>query len=105
MPRRRFRYDRELDKMVEVDVDPASVFEGHAVIGEIEPFRSVVDGTLIRSRAQLKEYMARKNLVTYDPTAKAEGDRYEKARQDKEMHERLYEYVDRLVQTGKGPHG
>ena len=103
MSRRRFRYDPTLGQMVEINVDPSEVFGLHAVHGEIQPFVSPVDGTVISSRSQLKEYMARKDLVHYDPTAKAEVDRYAEARAAKETRERLYEYVDRLVRTGRGP--
>jgi hypothetical protein len=102
MGRRTFRYDKATGEMKEVFYESAEPGTP-AVQGDIEPFRSVVDGTIIRSNSHLRSYMAEKNLVHYDPTAKAEVDRYAVARQDKETRERLYEYVDRLVRTGRGP--
>lgn len=105
MPRRTFRYNKELDRMVEIDVDPASVFGSHGIQNEIEPFVSPVDGTVIKSRSHLRAYMAEKNLVPYEEakTQKAELDRYAPKRDERAMRERLYEYVDRLVRTGRGP--
>jgi hypothetical protein len=88
--------------MKEVFHGPAEI-NTPAIQGDIEPFRSVVDGTIIRSNSHLRDYMAEKDFVHYDPTATAEVDRYAVARQDKETRERLYEYVDRLVRTGRGP--
>lgn len=79
----------------------------HSIQGEIEPFISPRDGTVIRSRAHMRDYMAQHNLVHYDPTSRAEGDRYEQARDDQRRRELIWENVDRLKQTGrvefKGP--
>jgi len=102
MARRYFRYDKNTGEMREVFHEPVEQ-ESPAVQGDIKPFRSVVDGKIIESRAGLRSYMAEKGLVTYDPTAKAEVDRYAEARAAKETRERLYEYVDRLCRTGRGP--
>jgi hypothetical protein len=101
MPRRRFRYDPVLERMVEI-ADPAEV-EAAYVQGDIEPFVSVVDGTLIKSRSHLRDYMGERNLVHYDPTNKAEVDRYASARQDTALREQLWENVDRMFATGRGP--
>ena len=38
--------------------------ELHSVVGEIEPFVSHVDGTVIRSRKDLREHNARNGVVT-----------------------------------------
>jgi hypothetical protein len=102
MSRRHFRYDKETGTMKEVFYGPAE-FNTPAIQGEITPFRSVVDGTVIESRTQLREYMDRKGLVHYDPTAKAEVDRYKASREDAATREQLWENVDRLVRTGRGP--
>jgi hypothetical protein len=74
-----------------------------AIQGDIEPFRSVVDGTIISSRSQLRSYMAQRDLVPYDPTIKAEVDRYAAPRAEAATREQLWENVDRLVRTGRGP--
>jgi hypothetical protein len=103
MPRRSFRYDAASKTMVEVTPCDDVFARAHAVVGEIEPFISPRDGTLIKSRAHLREYMEKNDLVHYDPTMKREEDRYAASRAERETRERLYEYVDRLVRTGRGP--
>jgi len=65
--------------------------------GEIEPFMSPRDGTIIKSKAHLREYMAKHNLVHFDATMKREEDRYAKGREDRALREQLYERVDKLV--------
>lgn len=105
MPRRRFRYDPALGKLVEIMVDPDSVFGTHAVIGEIEPFVSPVDGTVISSRTQLRQYMAEKGLVNFHDAqgATPEKDRYQAERERREMRERLWEGVNRTFSMGNKP--
>ena len=108
MPRRRFRFDAKLDRMVEVDLHDGQEIDAPAVRDDIEPFVSILDKkTVIKSRSHMRDYMAEHDVVHYDDakTQKAEADRYEPARQEKAMRERLYEYVDRLVRTGRGPNG
>lgn len=104
MARRRFRYNRELDKMVEVPLD--GDFEPSiSVHGEIEPFISPRDGTLIRSRAHLRDYMAKNDLVHYDEakTQQAEGDRYAASRDRQQMREMLWERVNKTFSMGNKP--
>ncbi len=102
MARRRFRYNRELDKFVEI-IDSSGINESAYVQGDITPFVSVVDGVLIESRSQLRDYMGQRNLVHHDPTNKGEWDRYEKARDDQRRREMIWEGVDRVFSTGRGP--
>lgn len=101
MSKRTFRYSKELDRMVEVirsDDDRL-----HSVQGEIEPF--LVPGTnlLIKSRAHMREYMHKHNLVHFDPTNKGESDRYALSRDDQARRELIWENVDRMMQ--RKPHG
>jgi hypothetical protein len=96
MTKRRFRYSKELDAMVEVPI--SSDFEPTVGIhGDIEPFVSPRDGTIIKSRAHMQDYMARHNLVHFDPTMRREEDRYAKGHADRALQELLYEKVDKLV--------
>jgi hypothetical protein len=88
---------------VEVSIPPEEVFT--SVAGDIQPFVSPVDGTVISSRSQLRDYMGQRNLVHYDPTRKAEVDRYEAPRQDAALREQIWEHVDRMITTGRGPNG
>jgi len=94
--KRRFRYDKESDSMVEIPL--SDDFEPTVGIhGDIEPFRSPRDGTIIKSRAHMREYMAKHSLVHFDATAKREEDRYAKGHADRALQELLYEKVDKLV--------
>lgn len=102
MARRRFRYDSKLGCLVEIAVDPNEV---HFVQGEITPFRSMIDGTLIESRAQLREHMLKHNSVPYDEarTQAREMDRYQEARDDQALRERLWEGVSKTFSMGNRP--
>jgi len=98
--RRTFRYSKELDRMVEVirsDDDRL-----HSVQGEIEPFISPRDGTVIRSRAHMRDYMERHNLVHFDPTNKGESDRYAQSHDDRALREQLWERVDKAMRKRHG---
>lgn len=99
MSRRTFRYNAELGRMVEVIRSDDERL--HSVVGEIEPFISPRDGTVIRSRAHMREYMQQHNLVHFDPTNKGEKDRYAEARDDQQRRELLWENVDRLKNAGR----
>jgi hypothetical protein len=96
MAKRKFRYDKATDSMVEVPL--SEDFEPSVGIhGDIQPFISPRDGTVITSRAHMRDYMAKHNLVHFDPTMKREEDRYQKDRDDQALREQLYERVDKLV--------
>jgi len=98
MTRRRFRYDPDSETMVEIPLQ--SDFEPQVSIhGEITPFRSPVDGTVIKSKAHLAEYMARKGLRLKEAGSSARvEDRYQTKRDDQAMRELIYENVDRMMQ-------
>lgn len=103
MPRRTFRFDAALGKLVEIH-RVRSEFSVPGVIGDIQPFVSPIDGTVISSRSQLRDYMGERDLVLYDEakTQQAHQDRYEAARKDTALRERLWEGLDRAHQ-GKRP--
>lgn len=104
MARRTFRYDPRVDKMVEITDAPVESASA-SVLGDFAPFVSPVDGTVISGRAQYRAYMAERGLVPYEEakTQKAEGDRYENKRAEQRVREQMWENVDRLVRTGRGP--
>src|SRR5262245_24432498 len=108
MPRRSFRYDPVSKSMVEIQ-KTSSAFDAPDVVGDIEPFVSPVDGTIIKSRSHLRDYMGEKGLVHYDEVKDGQGkvvDRYAEARNDQAMRERMWEGLDRAQRTGRGPrHG
>jgi len=101
MSKRTFRYDPVSGQMIEVIYpdDPRL----HAVQGEIEPFISPRDGTLIKSRAHMREYMHQHSLVHYDPSNKGESDRYAQSHDTRALREQLWERVDKMMQ--RKPHG
>jgi hypothetical protein len=104
MPRRTFRYNKELDRMVEIPL--AEEIEGRLSIhGEIEPFISPVDGTLIKSRSHLRDYMGERGLVHFSELKgnSREEDRYEQQRKDRALRELLWEGVSRTFSMGNRP--
>lgn len=59
MSRRRFRYDPDLERMVEIhDHNGPDVTPAHQFVPDIKPFRTQ-DGVEITSRSKLREYEAR----------------------------------------------
>lgn len=60
--RRKFVYDPELKKMVEVETrDTRKV--SHFIQTDITPFVSPIDGKIIGSRSQLREHMFKHDVV------------------------------------------
>ena len=85
MPRWRQKFNKETGKHELVPVDDAArKADGIAVHGDIEPFRSPIDGTVISDRKQLREHCKRHGVV---PAAEFSPEFY--ARKAKER-ERLY---------------
>lgn len=98
MPRRRFRYDRTLDKMVEIfDYAPDVQTMVH---GDIPAFRSPLDGTIVEGRRAYEEHMRKHNVVPFE-----KGDEVRKAPQQdpqsrQQLRERLWEFADKAIQRG-----
>jgi hypothetical protein len=94
MPKRTFRYDRKLDKMVEMvneDADERQTM----VRGDIPAFRSPLDGTMVEGRRAYEEHLRKHNAVPFEA-----GD--EKRKPQKEnptpRRELIWEVVDRSIQ-------
>jgi len=58
-------YERGVDVIPEEDIP-----RGYVVIGDIEPFVSPIDGTVVSGRAGLREHCKRHDVV---PTAELKG--------------------------------
>ena len=63
--RRRYIYDKTLDKMVEIDIRRPK-YASHMIFDDISPFQSPVDGKVISSRSGLRSYMKQHNLAHAD---------------------------------------
>lgn len=94
MPRRTFRYDPALGKMVEVtpSADPVHLT---MVRGDIPAFVSPLDFTVVEGAAQYREHMRRHNVVPAEPG-------FEKVRPKQvdptPRREAIWEAVDRSIQ-------
>lgn len=86
----------ETGRYIWVPVDDAArKLEGHYVRGDIEPFVSPIDGTVINSRVQREDHCARHGVVPAEEYSQAFYDRKAKEREDsmngrmsrKEQHE------------------
>lgn len=62
--KRRFVYDPESKEMVEVSQDyQQSPTADHHIIGDIEPYRSMIDGTMITSRSKHRAHLKQHNCI------------------------------------------
>lgn len=103
MPRKSFRYDPTLEKLVEITVQQG--FDAPSIIDDLHPFVSPLDGKVITSRSQLRDYMGEHNLVHHEDakTQAREEDRYEAARRDQRMRECMWEGVNKTFSMGNKP--
>ena len=65
MSTRKFVYDKETGKMIEVLGTASTQNKGPYIIGDIEPYKAVGPefGKVISSRSHHREYLKRHNLV------------------------------------------
>lgn len=93
MARRRFRYDPELGKLVEVEyVDDGPTQMVH---GDIPAFISPLDGTVVEGRRQYEDHMRKHNVVPFEA-----GDEKPKPRPKEDPRPRrelIWELVDRAA--------
>lgn len=63
--RRRYVYDRETDSMVEVGQDyvPESRSTSYQVMPDIQPYKSMIDGSHITSRSHHREHLRQNGCV------------------------------------------
>jgi hypothetical protein len=97
MPRRSFRYSKELDCMVEITRDDDPVAR-HYVHGDIPAFVSPLDFSVVEGRSQYENHMRKHNVVPFEA-----GD--EKRRPPPvdpvPRREAIWEAVDRSIQRNK----
>jgi hypothetical protein len=101
MARRSFRYDPVSDRFVEITREAAP--DAPYVRDDISPFVSPIDGSVVSSQSALRDHMGRHGVVHYDEV-KNQGpkkDRYQEQRERRALRERLWEYTDRAIRTGK----
>lgn len=81
--RRRYVYDEQQKKMVEIEKAPKRE-DAPLILGDIEPFVSTVDGSIISSRSHLREHMKQHGLAHTSDYDKPGGywDKARKARAD-----------------------
>lgn len=82
MTRRRYVWDPELKELVEVPMNRGAEESSAYVWGDIESYKSVVDGTVITDRKQHREHLKRHNMA---PTADY-TETWRKAREERAQH-------------------
>ena len=104
MPRWRQVYNKETGKSEFIPLDEsARQYNGHFVHGDVEPFVSPVDGTVISDRKQLREHNERNNVVptsefTSDwDAARKERDKYYKGEVDRQEKQRRREQMNEII--------
>jgi len=98
--RRRFRYDRALDKMVEVSLE-AATDDYTMVHGDIPRFVSPLDGTVVEGRRQYVEHMQKHNVVPFEAGDEKKRPQGRTAADRQALREQLWERVDRVNQGHK----
>lgn len=94
MPRYRQVWNEEAGKseFIEIGQDSSSS-QGAAVHGDIRPFVSPVDGSVISDRKQLREHNLRNNVVNYHEfdgqKAPKTDERQESLKRKREIYERV----------------
>ena len=104
MARRRFIFDRETRKMVEIGTE-TQVSGGTQIVGDIEPYRNVIDGKWITSRSEHREFLRRNGCQEVG------NERYvkprQKTQQEKDDFRREMRHdirvAERLVRDGLAP--
>ena len=68
MARWRQHFNKETKKSEFIPLDQAAIAKdgGYAIHGVFEPFKSMVDGTIIATNKQLREHNKRNNVVNAD---------------------------------------
>ena len=107
----RWRQDAKTGKLIPIDA-AARRHDGHAIHGDIAPFVSPIDGTVISDRRQLEEHNKRNNVVNaaefspefYAEKAKERANFYEGRHSRAETQRRkeeIHRVIDRLEREGR----
>ncbi len=105
----RWRQDKETGKLIPVD-EAAARRDFHSIHGDIEPFRSPVDGSVITDRKQLRDHNKRNNVVHADEFSpefyerKAEERRkfFAAERSPEERHKIKQELYEKVLRAERG---
>ena len=100
MPRRRFRYDRATDQMVEVPLDDGAD-DRTMVHGDIAAFVSPLDGTVVEGRRQYEEHMRRHSVVPYEAGSEKVRPAGRTPTEKQALREELWERADRVSRGHK----
>lgn len=83
MPRWRQTVDPETGKSKFIPIDDAARRESHAIHGDVEAFRSPIDGTVIADRKALREHCEKHNVV---PSGEFTPEYYAEKQRERDRH-------------------
>ena len=109
MPRWRQVVDPKTGKSNFLPLDSAAKSQSHFIHGDIEPFKSPIDGSIISDRRQLEEHNKRHNVVNaaefspefYEMKAKERANQYlgvdsrQEQQKRRENLNEIYNYLER----------
>jgi hypothetical protein len=103
----RWRQDRITGKLVPIDEAAVKRDAGHGIHGIFEPFKSMVDGTIISTNKQLREHNKRNNVVNadeftpefYAEKAKERADFYQGKHSRQESLKRKQEIYENMIRA------
>ena len=98
--KRRFRYDRATDRMVEIPLydDPDDL---HMVRGDIPAFWSPVDGTIVEGRRAYAEHNKRNHVQPFEQGSEKTTPQGRSQEDRKALREFLWEKTDRVMRGHK----
>ena len=96
MPKYRQVLDKETGKYELVEVGAAVTRSSYAIHGDIDAFKSVVDGSVISDRKQLREHNLRNNVVQTADLDGVSPNVRTKAGWSQEVKQAIYERINHL---------
>lgn len=96
MPKYRQVLDKETGKYELVEVGAAVTRSSYAIHGDIDAFKSVVDGSVISDRKQLREHNLRNNVVQTADLDGVSPNVRTKAGWSREVKQAIYERINHL---------
>lgn len=103
----RWRQDSKTGKMIPIDEAAIKRDGGHSIHGIFEPFKSMVDGTIISTNKQLREHNERNNVVNadefgpefYERKAQERADFYQGKHSRQESLKRKQEIYENMIKA------
>jgi len=96
MPRYRQVLNNETGKYELIEVGAAVTRSSYAIHGDIDAFKSVVDGSVISDRKQLREHNLRNNVVQTVDLGGVSPNVRTKAGWSREVKQAIYERINQL---------